>query len=165
MKKIIVLMLLLIILESAYAIEQRTGQCKLIDIKNELWIKKGEYVNITAIFENMGETSVTAKFWVNIYKNNSLIGNSMSEAYVINAKTISNLSTIYEPKNSGQYIIKGYVIYDNKTTEVKESTLYVVDPNIIIPLSIDIVIMVLSLLPLFILVQMINSKFRINRTE
>jgi hypothetical protein len=77
-------------------------------------------VKITATFQNTGEIDTIAKLVCEVYKDDVLIDTINSEQMLIPVKEEGLLKAYLKLHENGHYNIKGYAVYDGKTTETKE---------------------------------------------
>jgi len=99
---------------------QRQGILK--EIINEEEVELGEIVKITGVFENTGQTGLSAKLVLEIYKDGKLVDLIESELISVEQGKTESLTAYFKPTEEGKYIIKGHIAYSGKTTAAKEST-------------------------------------------
>jgi len=80
----------------------------------------GTVVIIMAAFENVGEIDTFAKFVGEVYRDSKLIDTINSEEILIPVEESDVLKAYLKLNDPGSYNISGYVVYDGKTTDVKE---------------------------------------------
>ena len=82
---------------------------------------------IKAVFQNSGQIETSAKFTGDIYKDSKLIDNIISDELIAEKNKEVILKSYFKPTTSGNYLIKGNVIYSGKETPIKEVTFIVPD--------------------------------------
>jgi hypothetical protein len=96
-------------------------------------IKLGETAKIVGVFENTGETAVSAKLVAEIYKDGGLTSVTESPySEVLPGKTDS-LIIYYRPFAAGDYTIKAYAPYSVKKTAMIDALLKVTDNSASMP--------------------------------
>ena len=98
---------------------------ELIRIDNKLWAKAGDIVPIDAVFKNMGSRVVSAKFKGTIASGDEIFKIIDTDSLDAMPGETIKLRTYFNPVQSGQYIIKGRVLYNKKLTFEKSSVLNV----------------------------------------
>ncbi|MFQ5648232.1 MAG: hypothetical protein ACE5FW_03260, partial [Candidatus Aenigmatarchaeota archaeon] len=88
---------------------------------NVPWAVAGNPVKIEAWFKNTGELNVLAKFKGEAKFSNTLVAVLESEELEAPVGQTTVLKTYFTPEEVGQYTVKGYILYDGKVTEEKES--------------------------------------------
>jgi hypothetical protein len=83
----------------------------------------GEAVTIQAVFANNGLMDIRAKLVGEVYQDGDLIGTFEGGQLVIHAGTQNTLTASFTPGQSGNYVVKGQVIYEGKKTDVKSVSL------------------------------------------
>ena len=161
MKREIMLSLTLLFIFSSVYSASATGSGELTQILNEPWVKVNNDANITAVFQNIGDTPVVAKFVTDIYFKDKLTATVTSDQKNMSAGEKLNLTISFAPKKVGVYLINGHVEYDNKSTDIKESSFNAVDESVIIPLAAEMMLAVLVLIPLLILYQIAKRRFAV----
>ncbi len=137
----------------------------LIRIDNKPWAKVGEIVPIVATFKNTGQRTVSAKFKGVITSENRIIDTIDSEFYDIPPGQIGNITIYFTPKNYGQYLISGRVLYNNKLSFEKGSVLNVNEGVIEEPFNwlYVLVIIVIIIIILLLLIRIRKKKHHIHR--
>jgi NADPH-dependent 2,4-dienoyl-CoA reductase/sulfur reductase-like enzyme len=69
---------------------------------------------------NIGAIDTNASFVAEVYVNGTLTGEINSDELVIPEGEKGNLTALLELATSGDYEIKGHVLYDGKSTDTKE---------------------------------------------
>jgi hypothetical protein len=98
---------------------------ELVQVINKVWAKVGDVVKIDAIFENQGELITNAKFQGEVYLGDTLVSTITSEQLSVSPGEKVNLTTYFTPEKGGKYLVKGYVVYSEKLSEIKESVINV----------------------------------------
>jgi len=96
----------------------RAGDLIAMTSAGELSI--GQTVKIVATFENTGAIDTNATFVAEIYVNGTLSGEINSDELVVPVGEKSDLTALLELAIQGDYEIKGYALYDGKSTDTKE---------------------------------------------
>ena len=92
----------------------------LIAITSEGELSTGQTVKIVATFVNTGAIDTNAKFVADVYVNGTLSGEINSDELVIPVGEKSDLTALLDLAIQGDYEIKGYALYDGKSTDTKE---------------------------------------------
>ncbi len=85
-------------------------------ILTKVWVDIGEITPVTAVFQNVGEAAVKAKFRGNVELNGRVVQLLETEEVVVDVGETTNLTTFFTPKGPGRYIIRGRIYYGNKQT-------------------------------------------------
>ena len=85
-------------------------------IITKVWAEQNEIVPIIAVFQNVGETPVRAKFKGTVQESGRILDTLESEEVLANVGQEVNLTTFFTPKQPGKYIAKGRVYYGSKQT-------------------------------------------------
>ena len=85
-------------------------------IITKVWAEVGEITQIIAVFQNIGESPVKAKFKGNVQLDGRVIQILESEQVVVGIGEEANLTTFFTPGVPGRFIVKGRVFYGNKQT-------------------------------------------------
>lgn len=96
----------------------RSGQISKIYIEGDKIVNSP--VKINADFINTGRMNTMAKFSGEIYKSNTLIDTIQSEEIMVPIGARKTYSGYFVPESSGNYVIKGKVVYSGKETEILE---------------------------------------------
>lgn len=80
----------------------------------------GQYIKILATFENTGAIDTKAKFAGELYIDGNREDVINSDELVVLVGETSDLTTFLKIETPGNYVIKGHVLYDGKTTGTKE---------------------------------------------
>lgn len=94
----------------------------LLSITYEGKPEKDKVLKIIATFKNTGDVDTNAKFIGEIYKNSELIDVVESREITVPKYNKENLYAYYKIKENGTYIVKGYILYGGKKTNVAELT-------------------------------------------
>ncbi len=134
-----------------------TGEFVRLDSKP--WASVGEVVPLTAVFKNTGQRMVSAKFKGVVTLDNRIVDTIDTEYYDISPGQIGNIDFYYTPKNLGQYVITGRILYNNKLSFEKST---VINVNQGTPESgfnwLYIIIIVVILIIIILLVRRIREK-------
>jgi hypothetical protein len=90
-------------------------------------IKLGQTAKIEGIFENTGETAVSAKLVAEIYKDGGLASVTESPYSEVLPGETDSLIIYYKPSAAGDYTIKAYAPYSEKKTAMIDALLKVID--------------------------------------
>jgi len=90
----------------------KTGAVMSMEAKET--INKGEISEIVVQFKNTGEVEITAKSEIKVYSNDNLINLLESNSLSISPGETGSLTSYFKGENSGDYVLKGRVIYENK---------------------------------------------------
>lgn len=93
---------------------------ELAELSYEGQLEIGRVVKILATFENTGQIDTTAKFVGEVYRDGGLIDILNSEQILVPVEESAVLKAYLKLNEPGRYNIKGYVVYDGKTTDVRE---------------------------------------------
>ncbi|NIO21308.1 MAG: hypothetical protein GTN76_11375 [Candidatus Aenigmarchaeota archaeon] len=105
----------------------------LQSVWNEPWVREGDVVKIDAYFENTGEVVVSGKFKGEVYLGNRLVEVIESDELEVPVGKTVVMSSYFNPETQGRYVVKGYVVYEGKTTGTKESVINVTPKEAILP--------------------------------
>ena len=92
----------------------------LIELKYEGELLVGRVVKILATFRNIGEIDTKAKFVGEVFMDGSLIDTLHSEEILVPVRETRTLIAYLKIEKEGNYKIRGYVVYEGKTTDTKE---------------------------------------------
>ena len=87
----------------------------------------GQYIKILATFENTGAIDTKAKFAGELYIDGNREDIINSDELLILVGETSDLTTFLKIETPGNYVIKGHVLYDGKTTGTKELSFIVTE--------------------------------------
>jgi hypothetical protein len=76
---------------------------------------------VMAYFNNTGQIGTSAKFTGEIYKNGNLVDTVTSDELTVEKYKQGVLVAYFKPTSTGDYLIKGKVVYSGKETPVKEA--------------------------------------------
>ena len=96
----------------------RSGQITEIYITGDRSINNP--VKINADFINTGRINAQAKFFGEIYNKNKLIDTIQSEESIVPISGTKTFSGYFTPESSGNYVIKGKVVFGGKETDIVE---------------------------------------------
>ena len=96
----------------------RTGT--LVELLLEGKPELGALAAIGATFINTGQIDTRAKFIGEVYYNGKLVDTIESEEILVPIGERDTLKSYLKVESPGEYIIKGYVNYEGKKTEIKE---------------------------------------------
>jgi len=116
----------------------------------------GRYIKVFAIFSNIGEIQIKAKFICEVYLNGELINVAESNEMLVEKYQSKKLFVYIKPEQNGTYTLKGYVTYSGKTTNIKEITFQIGNknnPTILVQILIPLVIV-----PITIIIFLIKKK-------
>jgi hypothetical protein len=113
-----------------------TSSGELVDLKYEGTPAKGKTIKIIAKFKNTGQLRTSAKFVGEVYLNEQLHDVLESQELIVEKYSTRILKTYLKINEEGRYIIKGYVVYSGKTTNVKKLVIQVGLPLSISPILI-----------------------------
>lgn len=102
---------------------------ELIRIDNQPWANTNDIVRIAAIFKNVGSRVVNAKFKGTIEKDGKVVEVIDTDSLNVRPQQTSELETFFNARESGQYEVKGRVIYNSKLTFEKTSVINVENIN------------------------------------
>lgn len=132
---------------------------ELIKIENKARAKTGDIIPIDAVFKNLGSRVVSAKFKGTISSGDEIFKIINTDHLDVVPGETAKLRTYFNPVQSGQYIIKGQVLYNKKLTFEKSSILNI-SPSGKLPLgskgimwSIVLIVLVIIIMILIILVM------------
>ncbi|MBR9676009.1 hypothetical protein GOV05_03305 [Candidatus Woesearchaeota archaeon] len=99
---------------------------ELLMIKNPVWAVTEQTVQIVAVFKNLGERTVRAKF-TGVIKDalGEIIKVIDTDSINVKAGETQEFPTFFKPENTGQYFISGKINYNDKLTFEKASVLNV----------------------------------------
>jgi len=92
----------------------------LIELKYEGELLVGRVVKILATFRNIGEIDTKAKFVGEVFMDGALIDTLHSEEILVPVRETRTLIAYLKIEKEGNYKIRGYVVYEGKTTDTKE---------------------------------------------
>lgn len=98
---------------------------ELIRIENEPWAKVGSIIPIDAVFKNLGNRVVSAKFKGTITSGDEIFKIINTDSLDVAPGETVNLRTYFNPVQAGQYLINGRVLYNKKLTFERGSVLNV----------------------------------------
>jgi len=96
----------------------RSGQITEIYITGDQSINNP--VKINADFINTGRINAQAKFFGEIYNKDKLIDTIQSEESIVPISGTKTFSGYFTPESSGNYVIKGKVVFGGKETDIVE---------------------------------------------
>lgn len=100
------------------------GVLERIDAQS--WANTGDIIPITAVFRNVGERVVTAKFKGAILNEDGDIVKVIdTDLYSVPPGQVATIETFFNPQVGGQYIVRGHVLYNNKLSYEREFILNV----------------------------------------
>jgi len=105
----------------------RSGELKGIVVNGAAIVNL--VTKMTATFANTGQIDTWAEFAGEIYKDDQLVDTFSGEKLLIEKGTEANLVAYFKLAETGDYTIKGYVLYEGKKTEIKELTFTVIEPE------------------------------------
>ncbi len=103
----------------------RWGQLTELSYEGQLEIDR--VVKIMATFKNTGEIDTFAKFVGEVYKDGELIEIINSDQILVEVKESDVLKAYLKLNDFGSYNIRGHVVYDGKTTDVKDISFEVLE--------------------------------------
>ena len=118
----------------------------LESITAKTWASTNETVPISVIFLNQGPRPVLAKFKGDITLGNTIVDVIETDAVEVQTNGKTEFTHYLTPNIEGRYVVKGYVLYNNKLTFDKSTVINVrdqvmqIDGNSIMPLIAYIVI-------------------------
>lgn len=125
-----------------------TGEFLRIDMDS--FVNTGDIVPITAVFQNTGSRTVSAKFKGSILQGNRLVKIIDTDFYDTPPGAIANIETFFNPDAPGKYEVKGRVLYNNKLTYERIGILNVGGSALsqlpVLPFLMVVIILVLLLL-------------------
>ena len=77
-------------------------------------------LKIRAYFNNTGQIATSAKFTGEVYKDGNLLDTITSDELTVEKYKQAVLIAYFKPTSTGDYLIKGKVVYSGKETPVKE---------------------------------------------
>lgn len=92
----------------------RRGRIIRSGIKRPEKVELGEVIEIQIPFENTGETDIKAQISAQIFLNEKLVDTTKSDLLLVEMNKIETLTLYYKPKETGDYLIRGNIIYDGK---------------------------------------------------
>jgi hypothetical protein len=84
---------------------------------------------MTATFSNTGQIDTWAEFTGEIYKGDQLVDTFTGEKLLIASRSEANLIAYFNLAETGDYTIKGWVVFEGKKTETMELTFTVIVPE------------------------------------
>lgn len=97
----------------------------LLRLESQPWAEAGDIVPIKGVFQNTGETTVSAKLRATITKDGKVIGIIESDPLSTGPGQIVTIEEFYRPNTAGQYFVAGRVVYNDKLTGERTSILNV----------------------------------------
>lgn len=82
--------------------------------------RAGRMTKILAEFENTGKIDCMAAFRGEVYLNNEFVDTVASDEMSVEVGKTTQLTAYYKVPSSGGYVVKGYVFYEGKDTNIKE---------------------------------------------
>jgi len=101
----------------------RRGQLTALSVEGKPLV--GTVLRIHATFRNTGLIDTTAHFVGEIYRDGDLIDVIESPDVLVEVGTEKNITSYLKLTQEGTYMIKGYVFYEGKQTDVKELVIQV----------------------------------------
>ncbi|MFC2134932.1 hypothetical protein ACFLTH_09965 [Bacteroidota bacterium] len=98
---------------------------ELVRIETQQQINSDTITPIKALFKNTGQRTVTAKFKGEIIRNGKIVEIIESDSVDIIPGGVELFEIFYQPTLSGIYEVKGKVIYNNKLSYEKQTTMEV----------------------------------------
>lgn len=98
----------------------------LLRIEAPFAAETGDTLPISAVFQNIGEKEVSAKFEGKITRDGKIIQLLESDEQLISINEISSFPFFFTPEEEGTYIASGRVLYDRKKTFESSATMMVV---------------------------------------
>lgn len=128
-------------------------QGEFLRFEMESFVETGEIVPITAVFENKGARTVSAKLKGSILIDDKLVKVIDTDFYDTPPGEIANIETFFNPQEPGRYEVKGRVFYNNKLTFERIGILNVSGEGIASSFSFLPVLMILIILFLLVLIR------------
>ena len=100
-----------------------TPEGRLADLSLER--QSGKPTQIVATFQNTGKVDVSAKLVAEVYRDGKLVERTESQETQVPAKEDKVLISYVKLDSPGDYNIKGFVVYQDRETEVKEVSITV----------------------------------------
>lgn len=97
----------------------------LLKVISPTWIKVDDTTYIEALFENIGEKSVNARFKGEITLNGKIVQILESESSSVDIGEQETFKFYFTPRKEGKYIVNGIVLYDGKRTFDKNTVINV----------------------------------------
>jgi len=97
----------------------------LVQVWCPTWADVGHVVSVNAIFRNTGELVTSAKFKGEVHLGDVLADVLESDELDVPVGGQMNVTMYYTPRETGRYVIGGYMMYSKKITDVKECILNV----------------------------------------
>ena len=97
-----------------------TRQGELTSLMIEGDPQAGRMIKILAEFENTGKIDCMAAFRGEVYLNSEFVDTVASDEISVEVGKTTQLTAYYKIPSSGGYVVKGYVIYEGKNTDIKE---------------------------------------------
>jgi hypothetical protein len=85
-----------------------------------------EIVAIKAVFRNSGQRLVSAKFKGTIERDNKIVKVIDTDFVDVEPRQVVGIEDFFQPDKTGEYVIKGRVLYNNKLTYEQDAVLEVV---------------------------------------
>jgi len=99
-----------------------TRSGNLMELKFRGETAQGILTTVQATFINTGQIDTKAKFVGKVYHNDTLINTLESEELLVAVGNTEILEAYFKPVQPGEYRVNGYVLYEGKKTEEKESS-------------------------------------------
>jgi hypothetical protein len=96
----------------------RSGELKGIELNDAPLVNL--VTKMTATFKNTGQIDTWAKFTGEIYRDDQRVDTFTGEELLIQKGTEGKLVAYFKVTETGEYTIKGWVVYEGKETESKE---------------------------------------------
>jgi hypothetical protein len=96
------------------------GEGRLIGLGYEQPPALNTVVKLQATFENTGLVEVRARLNAEVYRDGNLIDVVESQESLVPIGETAVLNAYFRPEQPGDYLIKGLVFYEGRSTEVKE---------------------------------------------
>lgn len=100
---------------------------ELLSLSQQGKASVGIFLKILALFKNTGEIPTSAYLVCEIYKGGDLVDVENSPNSLLLVGEEKSLTLYVKVESSGNYLIKGYVVYEGKTTDAKELSFSVVN--------------------------------------
>ena len=84
-------------------------------------VQPGNLAKVCAVFTNTGQIEVWAEFNGEVYLGGELIEVIKSEKLLVKRDSTENLAAYFTPQQTGEYSVKGYVLFEGKKTNVLET--------------------------------------------
>jgi hypothetical protein len=120
---------------------------ELLDLSQQGKASVGIFLKILALFKNTGEIPTNAMLVCEIYRDGGLIDVENSPNSLLLVGEEKSLTTYVKVESYGNYLIKGYVIYEGKTTDTKELSFSVVNQGSSLKLIVFLAVIIVVTLP------------------